>query len=220
MTEMPGTRACGVAGILLTGGASRRMGFDKARLSIDGVPNAARLAAVLKAVVAPTVEVGPGVSGLPAIQEVPAGAGPLVAMCAGARHLRSTGHDGPVLVLACDLPFMSSDVISELCAWVGDGSVVPVVAGRAQPLCARWSQNDLRAAEDLVVAGERSMRSLLGRRGITFPDESEWRAKQILRAFADADSPADLKALGLSGMLEWRAHGGDDEQRFAPNRPS
>jgi molybdenum cofactor guanylyltransferase len=198
----PGTVGEKVAGLLLTGGASQRMGFDKALMLVDGAPNAARLAIALRTAAAPTCEVGPGVSGLPAIQETPRGAGPLVAICAGARHLRSLGHDGPVEVLACDLPFMTSEVISELCAWPARGSVVPVVAGHPQPLCARWSQTDLLAGETLVRAGQRSMKALLARPGITFPTEGEWAEARkagvnILRSFSDADSPADLTALGL-----------------------
>lgn len=191
------TSAHGVAGILLTGGASRRMGFDKALLLVDGAPNGVRLADVLKEVAAPVLEVGPGVSGLPALREDPAGSGPLVAICAGSRRLRDMGHTGPVLVLACDLPFMTSSVVSELAWWPGPSSVVPVVAGRAQPLCARWSQKDLRAAEAFVEKGQRALKCLLGRPGIAFPDESHWAADGLPRAFADADSPADLKALGL-----------------------
>jgi molybdenum cofactor guanylyltransferase len=186
-----------VAAILLTGGASRRMGFDKAMLLVDGVPNGARLANALMEVAAPVLEVGPGVSGLPAIQEDPAGAGPLVAICAGARRLGELRFSGPALVLACDLPFMTSAVLSELAGWPGDRSVVPVVGGHAQPLCARWSQTDLGAAKNLVDAGERAMRCLLARPDIVFPGENDWAADGLRRAFADADSPADLIALGL-----------------------
>jgi molybdenum cofactor guanylyltransferase len=202
------TEPQGVAGILLTGGASRRMGFDKALLSVEGTPNAVRLAGVLKAVAAPVVEVGPGVSGLPSVQETPAGAGPLVAICAGGRQLRSLGHDGPVLVLACDLPFMNSDVLAQLGAWPGRGSVVPLVAGRAQPLCARWSPEDMAVVGTLVQAGERSMRSLLARAAVTFAGEREWAAPGAWRAFADVDSPADLEALGLPPKCLTRDDGG------------
>ncbi len=69
-------------GILLTGGQSRRMGFDKASMLVGGVACAARVAAVMQAVVADAVEVGPGVSGLRAVREDPPGGGPLVAVCA------------------------------------------------------------------------------------------------------------------------------------------
>ncbi len=202
------TKTQEVAGILLTGGASRRMGFDKALLSVEGAPNAVRLAGVLEAVTAPVVEVGPGVSGLPSVLEAPAGAGPLVAIWAGGRQLRSLGHEGPVLVLACDLPFMNPAVLVQLGAWPGEGSVVPLVAGRAQPLCARWSAEDMAAVEALVLAGERSMKALLARPGVSFPGESEWAAPGAWRAFADVDSPADLEALGLSPKCLTRDDGG------------
>ena len=72
-----------MAGVLLTGGASRRMGVDKARIVVNGETLAARSARVLASVCDPVVEVGSGVSGLPAVQEEPSGAGPLVAMLAG-----------------------------------------------------------------------------------------------------------------------------------------
>jgi len=172
------------------------MGFDKAFLPVEGVANGLRLGRALAAVAAPVVEVGPGASGLPAVRESPAGAGPLVAMCAGATRLRGTGHSGPVLVLACDLPLMTSEVLSTLCGWPGEASVVPLVAGRPQLLCARWSQDDLLAAEVLVQAGERSMKGLLARPGIQFPDAKNFY-QGPLSVFADVDTPADLAALGL-----------------------
>lgn len=56
-----------VGGALLTGGASRRMGFDKALVEVDGLPNALRLARALAEVASPLVEVGPGYSGLEAV---------------------------------------------------------------------------------------------------------------------------------------------------------
>ncbi len=128
-----------VAGILLTGGTSRRMGFDKASIPIGGVPCAARVAKVLRAVVAHAVEVGPGTSGLPAVREEPPGGGPLVAVCAGARALEESGSTRPALVVACDLPLVTESVLRTLADWPGSRSVVPMIGGRPQPLCARWS---------------------------------------------------------------------------------
>ena len=73
-----------MAGVLLTGGASRRMGTDKARLVVNGETLAARAARVLVGRVrSGRSRSGPSVSGLPAVQEDPPGAGPLVALLAG-----------------------------------------------------------------------------------------------------------------------------------------
>jgi len=183
------------------------MGFDKASMLIDGVPCAARIAAMMQAVVADAVEVGPGVSGLAAVQEEPSGGGPLVAVCAGARALGERGGAGSALVLACDLPLVTESLLRTLAEWPGSGSVVPVIEGRPQPLCARWSAEDLAASADLVEAGLRSMRSLLDRPGVELVDEERWPGPADRRAFSDVDTPADLKRLGLARPTPSRSPG-------------
>ena len=75
MPHRPGT----IGGLLLTGGASRRMGTDKALIEVDGQRLVDRAAAVLGAVADPVIEVGPGWSELPAVREDPPGSGPLAA---------------------------------------------------------------------------------------------------------------------------------------------
>lgn len=173
------------------------MGFDKASMLIEGTPSAARVASVMKAVVAAVVEVGPGISGLPSVREEPAGAGPLAAVCAGATWLRDNGHFSAALVLACDLPFVNQPVLRALAQWPGSSSVVPVIAGRLQPLCARWSAEDLTVAHRLFEdQGVRSMQALVERSlGVEFVDESRWPDPL---AFADVDTPDDLERLGVT----------------------
>jgi molybdopterin-guanine dinucleotide biosynthesis protein A len=56
------------AGVLLTGGRSRRLGVDKASLVLDGETLARRAARRLDAVCSPVLEAGDGVSGLPAVR--------------------------------------------------------------------------------------------------------------------------------------------------------
>jgi len=189
------TSGSGVAGALLTGGASRRMGFDKTVVEVGGVPNARRLAAVLRQVAGPLVEVGPGRSGLTAVSEHPPGQGPLVAACAAREVLQAAGHSGPILLLASDLPFMTAEVLTVIVTWPGSASVVPRVDGLAQPLCARWSAADLAAAAVLVAEGERSMRLLVRRPGVVFVDQEEW-PESVAR---HADTLDDLARLGLAG---------------------
>jgi molybdenum cofactor guanylyltransferase len=186
-----------VAGILLTGGASRRMGFDKASLVIEGRPAAVRIAGVLSSVTAPVVEVGPGYSGLEAVLEDPRGAGPLVALGTGAAALRQRGHVGAAIVLACDLPLADEALVRLLANWPGDASVVPVVDGYPQPLCARWSRGDLGAIAGLVGSGARSMRALLSRPDVALVDEAGWSGAVDARAFADVDTQSDIEHLGL-----------------------
>lgn len=198
-SEGAGAPPCGpVAGMLLTGGASRRMGTDKASMVIDGRPNAERIAALLGRVASPVLEVGAGRSGLPAVQEDPIGQGPLAALAAGRAALRSAGHSGPAVVVACDLPLVTEELLEYLARFPGGSSVVPVVGGRAQPLCARWSAADLDTALSLAAAGERRCTSLIARSESIVFDEDGWTAVAEARSFADVDSPDDLDRLGLT----------------------
>jgi molybdopterin-guanine dinucleotide biosynthesis protein A len=176
----------GVAGLLLTGGASRRMGMDKARL-----PAAARAADILVAVADPVLEVGPGRTALPAVADHPPGQGPLAALAAGFRAL---GPGLDALVLACDLPFVTVELLQWLAAQ--PGTAIPVVDGRDQPLCAKWAAADLARAPALFDTGERSLRPLLA--GAPRLGPTDWGHVASARTFADVDTPADLARLGLA----------------------
>src|SRR5437588_6479983 len=120
------------AGLLRTGGASRRMGTDKALLEVDGQRLVDRAVAALTAVADPVFEVGPGWSGLPAVREDPPGSGPLAAVAAGAAALRATGHDGPVVVLAVDMPQVSVALLRLLATRRGPATAVPRPGGHPQ----------------------------------------------------------------------------------------
>ena len=80
-----GSPGADVAALLLSGGASTRMGCDKTQLVIQGMTLVRRTGQLLERVVDLALEIGPGTSGLPAIRESPAGLGPLAAICAGRR---------------------------------------------------------------------------------------------------------------------------------------
>ena len=184
----------GVAGLLLTGGSSRRMGRDKATIVVAGEELAARAAAVLRAALAgPLMEVGPGRSGLPALAEDPPGGGPLAAIAAASSVL-DCSH--PAFVLAVDMPAVTPELVRLLAGHPATRSVLPAdEEGRLQPLCARWSPAALAAAPALLAAGERSLRALIDAAPIMVVPPDEWRAVAGPHALLDADTPADLERL-------------------------
>lgn len=188
-----------VAGLLLTGGASRRLGTPKAAARMGDERLADRAARLLRSVADPVIEVGPGWSSLPSVVEDPPGSGPLAALAAGAAGLAGAGAgDRGVLVVAVDLPGLDPALLRWLAAVAPDAdAVVPRVDGRAQPLCARYSANALVHAGALVEAGERSMRALLEALTVRWVDEPEWGAVTTEACFADVDSPDDARRLGL-----------------------
>ena len=183
-------------GILLTGGASRRMGRDKTTIRLDGLTLAEHAAATLSDVCSPCIEVGPGASPLPAIQEVPPGSGPLAALAAGGHAMRiDHGYDGPVILLATDMPRVTSGLLRMLADAETDESVVPEAGGRLQPLCARYSARALAVADELVTAGERAMQALLDSTPYRRLAEGDWSRVAPADAFHDLDTPADLEGL-------------------------
>lgn len=182
-----------VAAILLTGGASSRLGHDKTQLVVDGTTLAQRTALLLRRVVESAVEVGPGVSGLPVTVENPPRQGPLAAIAAGVNFLRELGFPGSALVIASDLPRLSEELLRFLVDFEALGSIVPVMDGQPQPLCARWGSRDLDAANDFLARGVRSMKHLYEQPDIRFLNESEWQHVATKEDFYDIDSPEDLE---------------------------
>jgi molybdopterin-guanine dinucleotide biosynthesis protein A len=192
-------RLAAIGGLLLTGGASRRMGTDKALIEVDGQRLVDRTAAVLRAVADPVVEVGPGWSDLPAVREDPPGSGPLAALSAGAAALRAAGHDGPVLVLAVDMPRVSVELLQFLAGRAGTATAVPRAGGHPQPMCARYGPDVLAAVDERLAAGGRSLRDLLetlaASGSVSWVEREEWEPVAGPDAFADVDTPDDLRRL-------------------------
>lgn len=186
------------AGMLLTGGASARLGVSKGDLRCDGERLADRSARILTSVCTRVIEVGPGLTPLPAVREEPPGSGPLAAVAAGGAALAAAATAGPALVLAVDLPFVTEALLTWLAGRRQAGAVVPVVAGRPQPLCARYGPADLVAAARLVGDGAASMRALLDVVTVTFVDEGAWCGVATERTFADVDTPEEARRAGLA----------------------
>jgi molybdenum cofactor guanylyltransferase len=177
------------------------MGRDKASLMVAGQGLAVRTAALLTDVAAPIVEVGPGYTTLPQVQESPAGGGPLAALAAGWAGLAERGwpDSASVLVVATDMPRLTVGLLRLLARHPGPGCVVPLdQEGRSQPLCARYPMATLARAADLVGAGQRSVHSLLDvvLAEVTWLTPSAWQqAAGRPDVLLDVDTPADLAAL-------------------------
>lgn len=195
---MPAPRAPGFDGYVLCGGASRRMGRDKALVPVDGVAMARRVADALVAAGAGRIAaVGGDAAALERLGLVShpdrwPGEGPLGGL------LTALGDPGggaaPVaVVLSCDLTDPDPAAIAGMVqarAERDSDAAVPVVGGRRQWLHAAWHRRAAGILQDVFDAGERSLvgaaRSL---RVATVDDVGPG-------AVHDADRPADLLARG------------------------
>ncbi len=188
-----------VTGLVLTGGASRRLGVDKATLVLDGETLAGRAARLLVARCDRVLEVGPGVTELHAVRESPPGAGPLAALAAGTAALAATGAITSIVLLACDLPWVESVLDALVAVQLADNpatvAVVPVDGdGRRQYVCARYGPSALLRASTLIAAGERSLHGLVE----SFPSDAIVELDGFAAGtFADIDGPDDARAAGI-----------------------
>ncbi len=179
-----------VAGLLLTGGASARMGTAKAALLVNGEPLALRTARVLREVCDPVLEVGPGFTDLARVDEPEMHQGPLAGLVAGSAALAAPG---PLLLVACDLPFVTASLLRRLAEWPGAGSVVPVDgSGRRQLVCARYSAAARARAGDAFAAGERALARVLD----DDPDVTTFTPDDAA-VLTDVDTPEEAARSGV-----------------------
>jgi molybdopterin-guanine dinucleotide biosynthesis protein A len=183
------------------------MGVDKALMRLERQGGAAeetmaeRTAHLLEAVTAPAVEVGPGHSHLPPVPDGSPGAGPLAAITSGVEALGQLGWDGPVLVLATDLPHLSASFLAWLAEYPSPRSVMPTAGGQPQSLCARYSPDDLATAQRLRRSGASSMRDLLRAIDPVMLGPEEWLpVAQDPHTLTDIDDPADLERFGWAAQ--------------------
>ena len=118
-----------------------------------------------------------------------------MAVAAGARELLRIGSTGPAVVLATDMPMLEVALVEWLVAHPDPRSVIPVVGGIAQPLCARYDRDALDAAIAITERGGRAMRELLSAVEHVLVGPEEWASHGIDASwFTDADTPGDLEA--------------------------
>ena len=153
-------RLSNVAGAVLTGGASARMGSDKAALAIGGVASATRVARCLALLCEDVVLIGgdppPDAPG----RRAPDGEGPRSALRGLVAALEATRAER-VLVVATDLPFVTPDLLLALVAWPEADAVVPHSADGIHPLCALYRRERALAVARRHLADERLALSAL-----------------------------------------------------------
>ncbi|MEM7412573.1 MAG: molybdenum cofactor guanylyltransferase [Myxococcota bacterium] len=132
-----GDRLRNVAGAVLTGGASSRMGRDKARLAVGGVPAATRVAECLAQLCTDVVIVGGDPPSDAPGRRVPDPPGPRCALRGLVGALDACEAER-VFVVATDVPFVRPSLLLALFAWPEADAVVPRSSHGLQPLVALY----------------------------------------------------------------------------------
>lgn len=172
-----------IAAFILAGGASSRMGTDKSQLRLEQQTFTQRIAETLLQLTDSVFIVGrdSDESSLRSVADVYPKWGALGGIHAA---LAACSREWAIVV-ACDLPFVTSELFSYLADQRMDhDAVVPIQEdGRPQPLAALYRVDPcLRQATDLIEAGRRRPLDLLE------AVETRWVAFDELRNFARAHS--------------------------------
>jgi molybdopterin-guanine dinucleotide biosynthesis protein A len=179
-------RLPGIAGIVLAGGASSRMGRDKAAIELEGETLAGSAARRLAAVCPEVAVADRGrslVPGFPSLPDGP-GRGPAAGLLGAARAFPGR----PLLALACDLPRVPVPLLAALAGEAEDPGVdwaLPRWERGPEPLCALWGPRALAALEARVARGVHALWSLAAAEDLVV----RWLEGDLLTRFGP---PAEL----------------------------
>lgn len=161
-----------VEGFILVGGASSRMGRDKSRLMLGSQTTVERIAEAMSEVATRIRLVGRLIGGhddgnrFESVPDLVDSWGPL----GGIQAALTAAERDWCIVTACDLPFVSSDLLRRLLGLRSNkmenfDAVVPIQADDyPQPLCAVYRRVPcLDAADQSIRKGDHSPRALLDR---------------------------------------------------------
>ena len=161
-----------IEGFILAGGKSRRMGTDKSQLVLNGQSFVERIAGKLLAVTSSIKVVGGDAPQAELKRQINL---PLTIQAAPDVYLQWGALGGVhaalaacsaswALVVACDFPFVTSQLFRSLASIRGDFEAVAPIQedGIPQPLCTLYRVEPcLRLAEQLIKSGERKPIALL-----------------------------------------------------------
>lgn len=185
-----------LGGVLLTGGASRRMGLPKALLRLpSGETLARRLGAILADVCEVTYEVGLGASQLPRIFEPHPKGGPAQAAQAGIGALLESAELSGAVILGCDLPLLARETLFALDDIRGDKSLVVIVGGRRQLMCTLISRAAMERIVAVPLASGSSMGDMLARVGDLVEIDLDPKFPDIAGQLLDCDTREEFRRL-------------------------
>ncbi len=198
----PAAPSPALAGVVLCGGRSVRMGIDKATIEVAGTTLLDRAIARLIEVCDPVL-IAPGdlavtVGASRLVPDALPGAGPLGGIAAA---LQRSPH--PLLaVVAVDMPWLDPALLRFLADRIGDHDVAVCRTQRGpEPLHAVYARSALPVVEAALRSPDRSVRGVIVRlRALTIAEE-DWRSAGFSERFANnVNTPADLAGISPESL--------------------
>ena len=166
-------------GLVLAGGASRRMGRDKATLDYGGRTQLAATHALVarhceRAFVSVRADQvsEPARAALPQIVDGAAGSGPI----AGIAAAQAAYPEAAWLVVACDLPFLGDSTLESLVARRGSAAITAFRSahdGLPEPLCAIYEPGTREPLLDAIGQGRLCPRKFIVASGVPLLEQPD-----------------------------------------------
>ncbi len=185
----------GITGVILAGGKNSRMGSDKGMLEVEGKKIVERIIAVLKPLVQELIIISNGTNydnlGYAVYKDIIKDAGPM----GGIHAALQCSKTDKILVVSCDMPYVSKEVFLTLLSKASTAEVVLPQHGveQTEPLCAVYSKSCFSKFAELLNNGEWKMKNALKYfdvRKISFPENEITN-----QSFLNINTPAEYRSI-------------------------
>ena len=188
-----------ITGIILAGGKSLRYGRNKAMVEVDGTRLIERVISVMQPLFENLIIITNtpreyDYLQLPMHEDLIKGLGPLGGVYTGLETI--SGESG--FFVACDMPFLQSDLIRHMVEIKGDfDAVVPKVDWKIEPLHAIYTRNCLPAIKKLIDAQGYQIIKFFDNIRVRYVKEEEIRSfDSRLKSFLNVNSPGEITGAG------------------------
>ncbi|HBO85039.1 MAG: hypothetical protein A2073_05005 [Deltaproteobacteria bacterium GWC2_42_11] len=188
-----------MTGIILAGGKSSRMGFNKAFIEVNGVRIIERTVNLFKEIfnevmIITNTPLEYEEFDVRTATDLIRGAGALGGIYTGIFHAASSR----VFAAACDMPFLDKDTITKMLNMLMEGNgIVPFVDSRLHPLHAIYSRNCLKHMENAIKSGDLRITNLIKKLHIKTVEDI-FAAEPASLSIRNINTIQELNALGVT----------------------
>ncbi|MBE9528522.1 MAG: molybdenum cofactor guanylyltransferase [Proteobacteria bacterium] len=194
-------------GAIMTGGASRRMGFNKAFIETDkatGETILSRTVSIFQDLFDETVIVTADASiyskaGVPVLTDIYPDCGSLGGIFTALKNF----PDSPLFIAACDMPHIDPTAIEAIITKARSSTdaidaAVPYTDSRYHPLHAYYTQNATDKIEQLLKKRELRVQGFIDSAMVLKLVEADFGTIDIARSVANINTPEELENAGLT----------------------
>ncbi len=190
--------------VILAGGKSSRMGFDKSLLPLGQQSMIERIIELIRPlfdelIIVSNKENKYAIPGVKEVVDIFPNKGPLGGIHAG---LSAAIHSS-VFIISCDMPFFNPQLIQQLFAGSqGFDASVCKINGRLEPLCAFYNQSSLPYIEACLKRDMCAVHEIFAHLWVHYlTEESIYHTMQAEWVFFNVNTPQDYQLLLEAGKV-------------------